>query len=90
MEVPCHPLSADVSFAEIKSDRGTQIRASVSGSPGGDSIRGPWVPPLCALSLTVSKTPPLGLPSHILSNAHAPTEGGCELFRGAGGILLYR
>ena len=56
----------------------------------GDSIGGPRVPPLCALSLTVSKTLPLGLPSHILSYAHAPPEGGCELFRGAGGILVYR
>ena len=79
-----------MSFAEIKSDRGAQTRASISGSPGGDSIGGPRVPPLCALSLTVSKTLPLGLPSHILSYAHAPPEGGCELFRGAGGILVYR
>lgn len=85
-----HPLSTDVRFAEIKSDQGAQTRASISGSPGGDSARGPWVPPLCVLSLTVSKSPPLGLPSHILSDVQARTEGGCELFRGAGGILLYR
>lgn len=89
-EAPCHPLSADTSFAEVKSDWGAETRASISGSPGRDSIRGPWLPPLCVLSLTVSKAPLLGLPSHILSSAQAHTEGGCELFRGAGGILLYR
>ena len=72
------------------SDQGAQTRASISRSRGGDSVGGPWVPPLCVLSLTVSKTPPLGLPGHILSDAQARTEGGCELFRGASGILLYR
>ena len=72
-EAPCHPLSADTSFAEVKSDWGAETRASISGSPGRDSIRGPWLPPLCVLSLTVSKAPLLGLPSHILATfKHTP------------------
>lgn len=75
-----------MSFAEVKSDRELRPEprslAALAGTASGDF----WLPPLCVLSLTVSKAPPLGLPSHILSSAQAHTlRVGVNYLGGAGG-----